>query len=269
MGYLNESLPENKRLLQEGKNKKGCWMRIIDYSAYNDITVQFMDENRYTTHTSYGNFLNGSVKNKFHPVYGFHGYMGDGKYSTVFNDNSPTAFNIWSKMHQRSLNYDGRHPAYSDVTVSRIWWDFQNFHEWFDEKYYKVDGELMSLDKDIKFPGNRVYSPETCIIIPLRLNDLFVSGNQINKTNKSDLPKGVSIRVNPINITYRATVQSINKFGETKLVQKVFKTLEEARDFYIEVRITSNKMIAELYKSKIPTEVYDAIINYRDPEWYI
>ena len=28
MGYLNESLPENKRLLQEGKNKIGCWMRI-------------------------------------------------------------------------------------------------------------------------------------------------------------------------------------------------------------------------------------------------
>ena len=263
--YINKPLPDGQRMWQIGVNKKGEKMQIIYYQSYSKISVRFLDEHKYIADTSYHNFLTGAVKNKYRPVYGEHGYMGEGKYSTLYNKNSRIAFEMWSGLHERSGNFDGRHPAYADVSVDENWYNFQNFHKWFDENYYEIEGEVMSLDKDILYPGNRVYSPDKCIIIPLKINDVFITGNQTEDSKK--LPVGISKRINPKSVTYRATVMSVNDENIRQIFQKVFKTIDEAMIYYIEHKIKMINFIANKYKDKLPIEIYNAIINYRDPEW--
>ena len=51
--------------------------------------------------------------------------------------------------------------------------NFQHMGEWINKNYYEVPGETMCLDKDILCKGNKVYSRDTCIFVPERINNLF------------------------------------------------------------------------------------------------
>ena len=62
----------------------------------------------------------------------------------------------------------------------------QIFSDWSDENKYKC-GERLHIYKDILYPGNKIYSPDTCILVPQRINLLFM-----NKPNKRGLPNGIS-----------------------------------------------------------------------------
>lgn len=269
--YLNESLQEEYRLGQIGITKQGDKMKIIAYNLYSDIWVELLYSPVSYVHTSYGNFLRGSVRNVYRVTSGYHGYFGLGPYSSTTIDKNgksieTKAYQMWSGIHKRAEDYENRRPAYKDVTVDRCWWDYQKFHEWFDENYYEIKGEVMSLDKDILIPGNKIYGPDKCLIVPLRINDLFTCPHQ--KDKKGNLPPGISIRENPSSITYRVTLNYFDDNGNKKLLQKVFKTMDEAKKFYREMKICFIEKVALDYKDKLPKHVYDAIIKYRHPDWY-
>lgn len=75
-------------------------------------------------------------------------------------------------------------PTYVGCTVVDEWHYFSNFERWYSENYF--DGA--HLDKDILFPGNRVYGPGTCIFATLELNALLSS----NAAVRGLYPLGVS-----------------------------------------------------------------------------
>lgn len=54
-----------------------------------------------------------------------------------------------------------RHKTYTECEVCEEWQNFQNFAEWYDENYFNG----CHIDKDIKIKGNKIYSPETCIMV--------------------------------------------------------------------------------------------------------
>lgn len=79
-------------------------------------------------------------------------------------------------------------PYYEDCTIAPIWYDpdaekFKRqakdpcrhaFYEWVRQHYYKMDsGEAVELDKDILVKGNRLYSPDTCLFVPQKVNAFF------------------------------------------------------------------------------------------------
>ena len=68
---------------------------------------------------------------------------------------------------------------------SKLWHNYQNFAQWFNENRYDVEGRL-HIDKDILYPGNKIYCPDTCLLVPQRINMLF-----LNKPNKRGLPNGI------------------------------------------------------------------------------
>lgn len=78
----------------------------------------------------------------------------------------------WANMLKRcySTNDQKENPTYVDCTVAEAWHSFTTFEKWFTENY--VDG--YHLDKDTLFPGNKVYSAETCVFIPQTLNNLLM-----------------------------------------------------------------------------------------------
>lgn len=74
----------------------------------------------------------------------------------------------WSHMIERcySSKLHSRYPSYAGCSVVSEWHSFSAFREWMIDQ----DCDGVSLDKDLLFPGNKVYSPSTCVFITARLN---------------------------------------------------------------------------------------------------
>lgn len=64
-------------------------------------------------------------------------------------------------------------PAYRGCTVSREWLTFSNFREWMVNEEVKLgDLSQLHLDKDLlSEKGNKVYSKDTCVFIPRKVNN--------------------------------------------------------------------------------------------------
>lgn len=74
----------------------------------------------------------------------------------------------WAAMFYRcySKKFHSVCQTYIGCTVVPEWHSFMAFRAWMIAKDY----EGKHLDKDILFPGNKVYSPETCVFVPSQLN---------------------------------------------------------------------------------------------------
>lgn len=74
----------------------------------------------------------------------------------------------WVSMLQRCYSqiFFLKYPSYRGCSVVNDWLYFSKFRTWMLEQEW----EGKELDKDILFPGNKVYGPETCIFIDARVN---------------------------------------------------------------------------------------------------
>lgn len=82
-------------------------------------------------------------------------------------------YEIWTNMLRRcySEKCQKRHPTYVGCSVDPEWHIFSNFRSWAETKNTKGT----QLDKDIIFPGNKVYSPESCVFITGALNSFLTN----------------------------------------------------------------------------------------------
>jgi hypothetical protein len=106
------------------------------------------------------------------------GYLGEGEYKSRENGSKTRAYSMWYSMIRRCYSYRNEtgkgESSYYNCEVCEEWHNFQNFAKWFNENYYEVHGELMTLDKDILVHNNKIYSPQTCLIVPNSINCLFI-----------------------------------------------------------------------------------------------
>lgn len=86
----------------------------------------------------------------------------------------------YSKRHQRNAQ------TYVGCTVCDEWLYFSKFRKWMEQQ----DWQGRALDKDFISEGNKVYSPETCVFLPQKLNGFII----ISKKSKSLYPLGVSYK---------------------------------------------------------------------------
>lgn len=220
-------------------------MQIVGYRTYTDIDVKFLDKDGYVyEHANYGNFKKGWLKNPYDRCIFGVGYLGDG------NAQQKTQVGYcWRGMLERC--YCDRmkkiHPAYYGIsTVCEEWLNFQVFAEWYGDNVYQVGTERMHLDKDILVKGNKVYSPETCLIVPQRINMLFM-----NKPNKYGLPTGI-----------RATNSGKYDAQYSGKYLGTFDTVKQAELAHEEAKRKVIKEVAEEYKTYIPDKVYKALLMW-------
>ena len=164
---------------EEGYNKFGSKMVIIRYKNTKDIDVYFPEYNWTFKHTQYTTFQTGTIKCPYERRYFGVGYLGEGKYRTWENGKDKNEYVIWHHMLKRCYEpkYQEKYPTYKGCTVEDYLLNFQHMGEWIDENYYNVPGERICLDKDILYKGNKVYSRDTCICVPERMNLLFVKSD--------------------------------------------------------------------------------------------
>jgi hypothetical protein len=74
-------------------------------------------------------------------------------------------YKTWRSMLARRQNL-GDHRTQRDVTVCEEWKSFWTFKEWMETK----DWEEKDLDKDIRIPGNKEYSPDACMFVKRHIN---------------------------------------------------------------------------------------------------
>ena len=112
-----------------------------------------------------------------------HKYKNE-KYKSRINGIHTIQYNTWRSMKQRcnDKKLHERYPSYTDCNICEEWLDFQKFSEWFDKNY--IEG--YQLDKDLLFPKNKLYSPDTCCFIPQEINVSI-----IKPYKKRELPIGV------------------------------------------------------------------------------
>lgn len=164
------------------------------------------------------------------------------------------AYLRWHDMMNRCYNdkFHEKQPQYRDCTVCEEWWNFCNFEKWYDEHYYEIEDEIMDLDKDILFKGNKEYGPDSCCVIPHCINTLFING----KKGRGDLPLGTWYDREKGKYRASMSYQGISiKIGSFKTKDDAFKRYKTYKEDFI-------KDVAEQYKGKIPDKVYQAMLNW-------
>ena len=246
------------RIGEENYNSFGSKMVIKEYRKAIDIDIYFPKYNWVFEHARYGDFKNGTIKCPYEPrVYGV-GYLGEGKYKTRENSKLTDEYDIWRHMLQRCYDpkYQERYPTYKGCKVEDKWLNFQYMGEWIDKNYYEIPGETMCLDKDILCKGNKVYSRETCIFVPQKINSLFV------KSDKSRGKDPIGVYQLP-NGNYQ--VRCGDGYGE-RIYLGLYSTKEEAFRVYKEYKEKVIKEVIDSYEGIIPEPFYsrlkEAMYNY-------
>ena len=247
------------RIGEEALNNFGSKMIVKEYRGARDIDVYFPEYDWVFEHAYYSNFKNGAIKCPYEPRYYSKGYLGEGKYKMSENGEFKKEYKIWHGMLQRCYcsKYQEKQPTYKGCEVEDYLLNFQHMGEWLEENSYEVPGERMHLDKDILCKGNKVYSRDTCIFVPERINVLFT---------KCDKSRGE----NPIGMCLSSSggyqVECCNGYGKSVYLG-VYSTKEEAFKVYKNCKEKVIKEVVDSYEGIIPEPHYsrlrEAMYNYK------
>jgi len=144
--------------------------------------------------------------------------------------------------------------TYKNCTVCEEWYNFQTFAKWYTENYYEIDEKKMHLDKDILHKGNKIYSPENCVFVPININSLFT---------KRETLRGIC----PIGVTYHkrddvfqsrcndgnGKSEYLGCFGSPQLAFNAYKIYKEKHI----------KEVADKFRNQIPNKLYEAMYSYK------
>lgn len=239
----------------ERHNNFGSKMIITRSNTSKDIDIYFPQYDWTYKNSSMEAFKKGKVKCPYERRYCGVGYIGEGEHKVCENGKDTHIYKVWIGMLKRCYDENAnRYDLYggSGATVCEEWHNFQNFAEWYEENYYQVGNERMEIDKDILIKGNKIYSPQTCIIVPRTINSLFVKSNSI----RGDYPIGVSKGRTEGKFAVRCNYRGREKgLGEYFTIKEAFNVYKYFKENYI-------KEVADEYKPYIPKELYDAMYRY-------
>ena len=123
-----------------------------------------------------------------------------------------------------------------------------NFDKW-------LNGNRWTIDKDILIKGNKIYSPNTCCLVPENVNTLFTKCNAI----RGNLPIGVRKCGNKFQAI------CMNHFTNKQRYIGSYSTPTEA--FYSGYKPYKENLIKQVAKEEyskgnITKMCYDAMMNY-------
>lgn len=232
---------------------EGYLVEIIDYRSATDVIVVFDDKYDHRQSVSVRSLKNGSIKNPYHPSVCGVGCYGVGKFLSKVNKVRTAEYEVWTGIIKRcySASHQEKNPWYVGCTVSDDWLNFQNFAEWYtSHKYYGLGYEI---DKDLLIKGNKVYSSDTCVIIPHDINTILLD----RSADRGGYMLGVTRSRRNGRFVSRLSVN-----GKRKHLG-IFDTEQEAHQAYVVAKEAHVKEKAIEYKKSLSSEVFDILMNWR------
>lgn len=160
-------------------------------------------------------------------------------------------YSKWVDMLRRCFSYeiDTKFPSYKSCEVCEEWISFSNFRTWMS----KQDWEGKALDKDLLIPGNKLYSPETCLFVDQKVNNFITDSKKV----RGSLPLGV--HYDKYSGKYKAQI-SMKSPGvtKTKMLGR-YNTPELAHEAWLKAKIEKAK---DLAKEIDDTRVAKALVSY-------
>lgn len=225
--------------------------KIIDYLNCENVTVLFI-KTGYTTTTQLANIKKGNVKDRLLPsVYGV-GVIGD-KYPTWKDGSDTKEYKLWQGILKRC--YDKKlhlkRPTYINCSMSDNFKRYEYFYEWCQLQVgFNYDG--YNLDKDLLVKGNKVYSEDTCVFIPKEINLALTKSNAI----RGEYPVGVHFEKQTEKFVAQLNKKGKrNRLGRFSTVTDAFQAYKTAKEIYL-------SQLAEYYKGKVDSRVYQALLSY-------
>ena len=224
---------------------------VVDYVNSNNITIKFIDTN-YICKTRRIDIIRGSVKDRHKPsIYGV-GIVGD-KYPTSKHGKDLKEYKIWRGILQRcyDLRFQEKRKTYKDCTVSENFKSYEYFYDWFNSQTNSLEKDY-HVDKDLLIKGNKVYSEDTCVLLPSDINALLV---------KSDKTRGEHL----IGVSFHKKLNKFSAQCNSSLSKHIgyFNTEIEAFNAYKQVKENYLKEVAEKWKGKIDERAYNALMSYQ------
>lgn len=183
---------------------------------------------------------------------------GIGRYSQTSHKKIYAAwFNMLSRCYDKKMLLT--HPSYQGCSVCHQWLNFQVFAEWY-ESQQAPDG--WHVDKDIRKPGNRIYSPETCGLVPPEINQLFV---RQKRRKDNGLPLGVSYKPRYTKngvFTHNDICASCKDSAGKQVHLGYFQSTDDAALAYRQFKAVLIHSLAEKYRQLLAPVMYEALINY-------
>jgi hypothetical protein len=241
---------ESRELIKVGdcfQSNEGYVVKVLDYVNKNNVYVEFQDKDRARCWFRTVNLRSGKFKNPYHRSVLGVGYLGEGIYRCSKDSKLTVVYVIWNSMLSRCYceKYQTKKPSYIGCTVHEEWHNFQVFAEWFYSypKYFKG----CELDKDILVKGNKVYSAETCCLVPKEINSFFVN---VSENSGVHYNKGSGKFVSRVSVGGKRNF--IGSFDCKVEALKAYKKAKEAEA----------KILAEYWKGKIDVLVYNKLMKW-------
>ncbi len=166
---------------------------------------------------------------------------------------------LWRSMLARCYTERNlkKKPAYIGCTVSDNFKMYEFFYEWCNEQigFNAIDenGRQFALDKDLLIKGNKLYSEDTCVLVPREINNVIVK----RQNHRGAYPIGVTVDKRGGNFFAQLNVgKDRRKFGYSSTPEEAFNAYKEAKEAYI-------KEVANKWKDQIDPRVYEALMNYQ------
>lgn len=168
-------------------------------------------------------------------------------------------YKLWCRMLERcNSKFCIKRPTYTGTTCSENFKIYSYFYDWCQEQIgfnsKDDDGKSWHLDKDILVKGNKLYSEDTCVFVPARLNTLLLKVD----AKRGNFPVGVALQSG----THRFRAYCQIDCGRIKHLG-LFNTAQEAFTSYKIFKESTVKDIADKYKDIVDKRVYEALVGYR------
>ena len=230
---------------------EGCFCTVVEYINSQNVVIKFNDNYQYTYSVRLAHLLRGAVKNPYRPSLLGIGYLGVNSDGLPQLDNINNEYSTWDGMIRRCYDpkYQEKYPSYKGCVVTKEWHNYRVFQEWINSNKYCGLGYC--LDKDVLKKGNKVYSPETCVLIPHDLNTLLLTPEK-----KSAYPTGVVFNKNSEKFVARVGINGKNRHIG------VFDCPEKAHKAYVIAKECHVKEKALEWKELVDIRVYDALMSW-------
>lgn len=179
-------------------------------------------------------------------------------YTRLNNGKQLKEYALWNSMLLRcTQKYWDKKPTYTGTTCSENFKSYSYFYRWCQEQvgFDNIDenGKSWHLDKDILVNGNKLYSEDTCVFVPARINTLLTKRD----ASRGEFPIGVGL--------YKRTNKYRSAATIGKCVQKhlgYYETPDEAFMAYKTYKERFIKEVADEHKEQLDPRAYQALMNY-------